>query len=179
MSLSGLGAGESRHALVADERERGAIAVRLKLISVDAFDVSVLFQTVSKGKCVDAHGSLRATVRQHCVSTLQPVVRTYEEAFKIRLVGPQDASSRSAQAKGAQAQDLTLDMEDRDIETLDGDEFDIGEAAIQYLALALDPYPHVEGAQSADWSDPGQAGAEGDFEQQSPFAVLKKLQDKT
>lgn len=179
MSLSGLGAGESRRALAADKRERAAIAARLKLVSVDSFDVSVRFQTVSKGKCVDAYGSLSATVRQSCVTTLQPVVKTYEEAFAIRFVGSQDASKSAVPTHGARAQDLTLDMDDRDIETLDGEEFDIGEVAIQYLALALDPYPRADGAPATDWSDSGQGGSEGDLERQNPFAVLKKLQDKT
>lgn len=173
MCLSDLGAGVSQYALAADERERAAIAGRLNLISLEVFDVSVQIRSISRGKSADIRGTLNATVSQHCISTLQPVVRTYAEEFAIRFVGAQTASKHASEG----AQDLTLELEDLDIEVLDGEEFDIGEAAVQYLALALDPYPRADGV--TDWPSPGLDDAQEAPGRQNPFAVLKKLRDKT
>jgi uncharacterized metal-binding protein YceD (DUF177 family) len=82
---------------------------------------------------IAARGRLNARLVQCCVITLDDFETTVVEDFTIRFV-PQ----------GAESDELDPEAED-EIPFRDG-VLDLGEAAAEQLALALDPYPRRPGA---------------------------------
>ncbi len=102
---------------------------------------------------VSATGSLQAKVRQICVVSLEPFEAEVAEEFAIRFV-PEGQESDE------------LDLESADEVTYGGGVLDLGEAAAEQLALALDPFPRKPGAELAEV-------ALGD--EASPFSGLSRL----
>jgi len=88
-------------------------------------------------------GRLRADVVQACVVSLEPVASAIEQDFTL-LYGPTQPGKS-----------VMVDLETDVAEPFEGDAIDIGEAAAQQLALALDPYPRAPGAR-LEWG--GDAG---------------------
>ena len=146
--------------LVADEAERGAIARRLDLISLDRLEAHV---TLSRtGEIVRADGRIVAVLEQSCVVTREPVAAHVDEPFQI-LFMPEP------QAGGAD-EEIELGAGDCDMVFHDGSVIDLGTAIADSLALSLDPYPRSAGADAAL----KEAGVLTE-QQASPFAVLAKL----
>ena len=85
------------------------------------------------GDSVSAAGRLRARVRQVCVVSLEPFDAEVAEDFEIIFV-PEGRESDA------------LDLESADEVTYEGGVLDLGEAAAEQLALALDPFPRRPGA---------------------------------
>ncbi len=102
---------------------------------------------------VSASGALRARVRQVCVVSLEPFEAELAEDFAIRFV-PEGQESDE------------LDLESADEVTYAGGVLDLGEAAAEQLALALDPFPRKPGAEMEEVA----LGDEG-----NPFSALSRL----
>jgi hypothetical protein len=102
-----------------------------------------------QGRVIRLSGSLQADVVQSCVVSLEDVPATIDEAFECRFAQP-----------GAELPD---DLAwDQDIEPLEGTELNVGEVFAQQLGVALDPYPHADGAYDLV---PGDLGPNIGFEQ--------------
>ena len=84
-----------------------------------------------------AGGALRARVRQVCVVSLELFEAEVAEDFTLRFV-PEGQESDE------------LDLESADEVTYTGGVLDLGEAAAEQLALALDPFPRKPGAALAE-----------------------------
>ena len=84
--------------------------------------------------CVLAEGHLRAWVMQTCVISLEDFAAEIDERFRVRFV-----------PAGQEADDADPEADDEVGYT--GGELDLGEAAAEQLALALDPYPRAPGAE--------------------------------
>ena len=96
---------------------------------------------------------------QQCVVTLEPVENDIEEHFLLRY---------TTDPVFAQSDEIVVDVEEEDTpEPVEGEALDLGEALVQQLALALDPYPRKPGAE-LEWREGGE-------EETNPFAVLKQL----
>lgn len=146
--------------LSADGGQRAALAKRLGIERVDALSASIELSPRAAG--VEARGSISAHVTQRCVATGEPVERTIDEPFDILFVAPDQVSG----------DEIELSSEECDRIEHDGLAIDLGEAAAQTLALALDPYPRAPGADAA-LADAGVL-KEGE-ETVGPFAALKGL----
>jgi uncharacterized metal-binding protein YceD (DUF177 family) len=145
--------------LVADEAERGAIAKRLDLASLDRLEAHVCLERA--GDVVRASGRLLASLDQSCVVTGDPVAAHVDEAFSLIFVPePRDGTE----------EELELGEADCDTVFYDGAAIDLGTAIADTLALNLDPYPRSAAADAAL----REAGVLTE-EQASPFAVLAKL----
>jgi uncharacterized metal-binding protein YceD (DUF177 family) len=145
--------------LVADEAERGAIAKRLDLASLDRLEAHVCLERT--GNVVRATGRLLASLDQSCVVTGDPVAAHVDEAFSlIFLPEPRDAGD----------EEIELGEADCDTVFYDGAAIDLGTALADTLALNLDPYPRSAAA-DAELKEAGVLTEE----QASPFAVLAKL----
>ena len=83
--------------------------------------------------CILAEGHLRARVVQTCVVSLDDFASDIDEPFRIRFV-----------PAGQESDDP--DPESDDEIGYAGGALDLGEAAAEQLALALDPYPRAPGA---------------------------------
>lgn len=115
----------------ANEAELAALARRLDIPAVLA--LRCRFELRSAGAAVLAQGVLAGRVVQSCVVTLEPVEQDVAEAFSLRFV-----------PEGQESDDD--DPEAPDEVPYQGARIDLGEAAAEQLALALDPYPRQPGA---------------------------------
>jgi uncharacterized metal-binding protein YceD (DUF177 family) len=158
-----LGAAPRRIAIEAQAEERTALARRFGLIAIDRLEAEA--EVARTGEEVRAEGRLKAEVTQRCVATGAGVPQTVDEPFAIvfrphpKAAGPDE--------------EIELDAADLDVVFYAGGAVDLGEAAAETLALALDPYPRAEGAdaalKAAGVKDEGEAG---------PFGALAALRDK-
>lgn len=136
-----LGAGVKRYKIEPTEQERKALAKRLQIVSVDKFFAEIALSAKKRGAMVILQGSFEADVTQSCVVTLEPVKQHIEETFSL-------VYSEQSDKDGLEI-DVHYDDCDPPEPIVDG-KIDIAEAACEHLALALDPFPRVEGAHFVD-----------------------------
>ena len=111
----------------AKPEELEAIAARLMLPAVRRLRCAMRLKRLEES-VIEAAGSLEADVTQTCVVSLDEFSQAVAETFVVRFV-----------PEGAESDDDDPDSPD-EIPYPAG-AIDLGEAAIQQLALALDPYP--------------------------------------
>jgi len=104
-------------------------------------------------------------VIQACVASGEPVPAVIAESFTLRFV--------PLRAVDDPDEEMELAEDDLDEIFYEGGAVDLGEAAAQTLALALDPFPRAPDADDKL----RQAGVIGE-EDAGPFAALKALKDK-
>lgn len=159
-TLSGKG---RRETVVADAREREALAEANGAVSVESFEAEVLVAPWNEDG-VRVTGTVRATAVQTCVVTLEPVKTIVDEPVELVLV-PDGSSEVSGDASG----ELVIDAEGDDPpDTFVPPMVDIGAIAAEFFALGLDPYPRAP-----DASLPTNAADE----RASPFAALRALKE--
>lgn len=146
--------------LSADDAERGRIADRLGLRSLDRLDAHATLER--KGEIVRARGRLKANLCQSCVVTDEPVDTHADEAFDIYFL-PEPSSEGGDD-------EVELVEADCDVVFHDGASIDLGSAIADTLALSIDPYPRSAIAEAAL----KEAGVLTE-EQAGPFAALAKL----
>lgn len=144
----------------ADDAERGRIADRLGLRSLDRLDAHATLDR--KGAIVRARGRLKAILCQSCVVTDEPVDTHADEAFDIYFLPEPETPGGDEEVELVEA--------DCDVVFHDGSSIDLGEAIADTLALSVDPYPRSAGAEAA-LKD---AGVLSEAEA-GPFAALAKL----
>lgn len=137
--------------IVADATECAAVAVRLLLPAIASLDCRWALHREPKG-AIRAEGVLQAEITQECVVSLEPFAASVAEIFTVRFV----VAGRESQSD---------DPDEPDELTYDGATLDIGEAAVEQLALALPLYPRKPGAILPEELAP---------EPQSAFAALAK-----
>jgi uncharacterized metal-binding protein YceD (DUF177 family) len=160
--LDELGGGARAVSIEANEAERAALAARFGLIRIDRLAVTA--ELLREGDIVVATGNLRADVVQACVASGEPVPAGVAEDFALRFL-PEAAVDA--------AEEVELHEDDLDVIGYEGSAVDLGEAAAQTLALALDPFPRAPDAEEKLRA----AGVVGE-EEAGPFAALKALRDK-
>ena len=112
--------------------ELPAIAARLGIPAVHALRCAFKLRRIG-GSVIEAQGELVAGVTQLCVVSLDEFDGTVQEAFTVHLV-----------PEGTEDDDPEPDAIDQ--VPFQGSAIDLGEAAVEQLALALDPYPRKPGA---------------------------------
>ena len=106
---------------------------------------------------------------QSCVVSLAPVHSRLAENFVARY--------RLSAAQPAEANQAVVDAsEDDPPETVGPEGLDLGEAVVQQLAIALDPYPRAVDAQldKLQWGADSKDGTA----ESSPFAILKTRSER-
>jgi uncharacterized metal-binding protein YceD (DUF177 family) len=146
--------------LVADDKERKAIAERLDLPSLDRLEAHASLER--DGETVRATGRVAASLEQRCVVTGEPVAAHLDEPFDIAFLPEPRA--------GEVPEEVELRPEDCDVVFHDGAAIDLGTAIADTLALSLDPYPRSAAAEAAL----REAGVLSE-EEAGPFAALAKL----
>lgn len=149
--------------LAADDGERAAVVERLALRSLDRLEAHAVLSR--DGQKVRATGRLRASLEQSCVATGDAVPAHVDEPFELLFV-PEPKAGRA---------DEEVELGEGDLDTVfhDGSAIDLGDALIDTLVLALDPYPRSAGADAAL----KEAGVLTE-EESSPFAALAALKEK-
>jgi hypothetical protein len=163
VDLAGLDARELVRSIEAAPAERRALAGRRGLIALHALSASVRIRRRSE-RVVELAGAFEADVEQACVVTLEPV--------------PAHLSRKFHQIYSADVDDLPGEVvvsadedEDDAPEPLPEHGIDIGEAVVQQLAVALDPYPRKPGAEIP----PEHAGSGPEAGRNGAFAGLARL----
>ena len=135
--------------------EFAGIAARLRVPAVQALECHFRLVPAKGGLpgAVVAHGRLSARLTRECVVSLDPFKTEQTEEFRVHLV-----------VDGSESDELDPDADDE--VPYAGDSVDLGELALEQLALVLEPYPRKPGAQLP---------AEATEEPESPFAALTRL----
>jgi len=161
--LDSLGAQPRVIPVEADDAERGALATRFDLVTLDRLEAST--ECTRDGDSVDVVGQLSADLVQSCVASGEPVAARIEEIFRLRFV--------PAPSLESEAEEVELSESDCDIIGYTGRAIDLGEAVAETLGLALDPFPRNPAAEEALRA----AGVLSE-EDAGPFAALKGLKEK-
>lgn len=151
--------------IAATEHERAALVERFGWVSMQRLTATVRLRRL-KRDLIRASGHYEADLEQACVVTLEPVPAHVEGEFnQLYLEGGEPEQEDAVVAVSV--------TEEEPPESVVGGKIDIGEAVVQQIAVALDPYPRAPGAalpEAVDWPPAGEE--EG---QAGPFAVLAEL----
>ena len=156
LSLDRIGPNGLDYTVEASPAECAALAERMMLPAVLALSCS--FHLIREGRdTVLARGVLRARVTQTCVVSLDDFDASVEEVFQVSFVPAGDETD-------------DVDPEGEDEIPFEGNTIDLGEAAAEQLALALDPYPRMPGVELPEMEEEAEPEA-----LPNPFAALKRL----
>ena len=155
--IDAIGEGARRIEIVADEAERAKVAARFGLIAVDA--LSAWFDVRRDGAGVVVTGRVFAAVVQACSATGDPVPAGIDEPVELRFV-----------VSLGNDEEVELAEDALDTVEIEGGAIDLGEAAAETLALALDPFLRSPNAAAALKA----AGVVGEDEVE-PFGALAGL----
>lgn len=148
-----------------DAKARAELARVHGLVSVERFRAELLFTSWKRG--ISVTGSVRATIVQQCVVTLEPIEAEIDEEVDLVFVPEGSALARDTIEEG----ELVLSADGPDLpETFDGVSIDAGAVAEEAFALAIDPYPRKPGAELPSTRPDDREG--------SPFATLRGLVPK-
>lgn len=131
-----IGEGERTVAIEADAAERAALATRFGLVSIDRLTATLAVRRDAAG--IRVTGEVAAQVVQACSVTDDPLPAAVREPVALRFV---DA--------GDEADEIELSEDALDTMPIEGGAIDLGEAAAETMALALDPFPRGPGAAAA------------------------------
>jgi uncharacterized metal-binding protein YceD (DUF177 family) len=153
--------------ITASQTERDAIARRLGLLGLGDFTVRGRLDPLRRGRSAVFDARMTASVTQECIVSGDPVEAAIDEEIHVRLMTEDEAEARA---------ELDLDVDEEDVEVAAAGIVDLGDICVQYLTVALDPYPRAPGAVAPAMPEEDDAD---DNIVPNPFAVLKKLKDKT
>ena len=141
-----------------DAEVRVRIARALDLKSLDRFvaDIDIL-PTVSGWRM---SGRVQADAVQSCVLTLEPLPVVIDGDFTVNLTETPPDSPTDEDGE------IDLELDDNTPDVVENGQIDLGQYAVEQLALHLDPYPRKEGAVFEQPPEPGEI---------SPFGVLRTL----
>jgi len=158
-----IGAEPRQVAVEAEAHEREALAARFGLLRLDQLEAEAELRRTDTG--IRAEGRVKAILAQACIATGDPVEERIDEPFALVF--------RPAPAGGEPDEEVELAEAELDIVHHEGNSVDVGEAAAQTLALALNPYPRSPAAAEALKA----AGVKSE-EEAGPFGALAALRDK-
>lgn len=157
----------SRIAVRAEAGELAGIARMLELPSLEKLEARYLL--TRNGERVKLEGGIEASLHQTCIVTLDAFPVTLSVPLKLDFApeAPENPRRKSADEDGGEIDiEVRLNEDDPPEPIVDG-VIDLGAVTLEFLALALDPYPRK----------PGAAFAEPVPEEppESPFAALARL----
>ena len=160
LRLHQIGAGLERR-LTPDADTRKRIARALDLQALDAFETDInLVPTVSGWRM---EGRVVADAVQTCGLTLEPLPVHVDRKFSVQMVEATERDEDEAEGE------IDLELDDDSPDQIEDGRLDLGQYAVEQLALSLDPFPRKPGAVFEQPKEPGEI---------SPFAVLKTLRPK-
>lgn len=174
VTLDSIGDEPRRFELTADNDQRAALSRRFGIVSIERFSASLVLSWIKPGKVLSVKGRISADVTQSCVITLDPVTARIDDEIDIVF---------------SRYPEQTADIVDpNEVETIEGENIDVGEIVAEELSLALDPYPRRPDIDPASLElGPGarlvseEAAAEdarNSAKKNNPFEVLAALKPK-
>lgn len=151
--LHQVGAGVTR-TLEPDAAARLRIAKALDLASLDSFVAEMTLAPSPGGWRLS--GRVKARLAQTCGITLELLPVEIDAPFTVAL----------AEAVDEDSEEIVITLDDESPDPIEGGQVDLGQYAVEQLALRLDPFPRKPGAEFVQPPEPAEI---------SPFAVLKQL----
>ena len=173
-----LRSGGKTYKIEANSSEREALAKRFSIDSLELLKAEFILRH-GAGGVIDLTGNLQATLTQTCIISLKPLVsdfnfainRTYS-ATATHYWGQQEEPDEDGNIPGGSPSDDPSDPS----EPLENGGIDLGEVASQELAVEIDPFPRLAGA---EFDSGAENNGDKDAEEiKNPFAVLEKLKKK-
>jgi len=146
--------GGVKRTLEPDAAARARIVKALDLASLDALTAEMELTPSDAGWRLS--GRIRATLAQTCGITLEPLPLEIDAPFALTL----------AEAVEEDSDEIIITMDDESPDLIENGQIDLGQYAVEQLALRLDPFPRKPGAEFVQPPEPAEI---------SPFAVLKQL----
>ncbi|MGB4058070.1 MAG: DUF177 domain-containing protein [Alphaproteobacteria bacterium] len=169
-------------ALAPGVEERKRLARRAGVSDLKSLEADLTMSRDTGSNVIFISGTLTADVVQHSVISNKPVKSTVTDSFEAWYADPNQAVSfvRAKQerlAREGQAGETPILDENEDPEPILDGKIDVGELVAQYLCLAIDPYPQLEGENFAS-GDEKVTGKDGSHVYENPFAALKNWKRK-
>lgn len=164
IALDRIGLKEKAYEIEANEAECAALAARLGVPAVKNLVATIRLRLTGGGKIVRLSGHIRSELTQICVVTLEPMGSVVEEDFS-RLYSV-DAGDEMAE--------VVIEVDEDTPDPVEDGHIDMGDAAAEHLALAMDPFPRSPGAA---FDAPPEEPPEPEVKP-SPFAALAGLAKK-
>jgi hypothetical protein len=164
--LNEIGAGLQRK-LEPDAAMRARIARALDLASLDAFEAEVaVAPNPDLGPDLGTGGwrltgRVKASAVQTCGITLEPLPVEIDERFAVDLV--------EQPPERPEDEEFEIGLDDEIADVIEDGRIDLGQYAVEQLALNLDPFPRKPGVEFVQPEEPKEI---------SPFAVLKAFKPK-
>lgn len=117
--------------IVASPREREALAKRFDLVEVKSLEAKLRVTPKHAGLDFAVTGNVAADVVQRCVASLEPLSTHIDQAIDTHFAASADAGHGNAER----------DLDEEDMEPIEGGIIDLGELTAQHLGLGLNPYP--------------------------------------
>ena len=146
--------GGVKRTLEPDAAARARIVKALDLASLDAFTAEIDLAPSPAGWRLS--GRVRASLAQTCGITLEPLPLEVDASFALTL----------AEAVEEDSEEIVITLDDESPDLIENGQIDLGQYAVEQLALRLDPVPRKPGAEFVQPPEPAEI---------SPFAVLKQL----
>ncbi|CAN5317849.1 DUF177 domain-containing protein [soil metagenome] len=156
--LNEIGKGLER-TLEPDAATRAKIAKTLDLASLDAF-VAELSVRPTDNAGYRLSGRVTASAVQTCGITLEPLPVEIDQRFSVDLV---------ENIEEPETDEVEVSIDDDAPDLIEDGRIDLGQYAVEQLALTLDPFPRKPGAEFVQPEEPAEI---------SPFAVLKQFKPK-
>jgi len=153
--------------LTATAAECEALRARFDLVDLPSLSASVGIEKEMMELVLT--GTIEAVVAQTCVVTLKPVTSLLEVPFSRRYCRRDDYEKLTAPGKAEGQEEEAID-----IDLLEGDEIDVGEAIAEEFYLALDPYPRSADADQALAEIQAKTGTKPGDRPASPFEKLRQ-----
>jgi hypothetical protein len=163
-----IGPQEQEHRIEASDAERQALTKRFGLVELRFLAARVTLRRPTAGGLVRLEAEFDAEVVQSCIVSLDPVESRLSDRIRLNF-------GRAGLAAEVDPNEVEVSLEEEDPpEPIVNGAIDMGEAVVQGLALALDPYPRKPGVA---------IGAETGSSQPAPappgpFAVLARLRKR-
>lgn len=153
--------------IVAKPAEREDLAKRLKVLEIKRFEANLTVEP-RKGPMYNVTGGVYAELSQECVVTLDPVEEEVRDSFELLMAPDYVLKKRGVMPTG--------DYEETDApEPIEDGVIDLGEIAVQFLAMAINPYPRKEGAV---WEAVSTEESESSESSKAPNPFLKLVKSK-
>lgn len=175
ISTTNLSREERQLSFQASETECREIAAFLGISALQSLSATLTVRRWRR-QGVALEGILHAKAVQECVVTLAPVEEEIDEPISLRF---ELRDSRQRTPRAAADTEIFVDPEAADPpELFDGPGLDLGPYLVEFLAMALNPYPRAAGAELAQLAFPARGqGADGSEEEMkdNPFHILRNL----
>ncbi len=154
--INEIGPGLERR-LVPDAEATKRIVKALDLGSLTSFEADLKVEPARVGWTLS--GRIRASLEQVCGITLEPLPVEVDQRFSVDLV----------ESAEPEIEEIEISLDDDSPDVIEEGKIDLGQYAVEQLALTLDPFPRKPGAEFVQPEEPAEI---------SPFAVLKAFKAK-